>query len=808
MTLALQMELESIVLPPSVVALLEEREHPEQHELSEERLTRISQALGKLRDEAIKGRRADDIDKIMMHCEEAYAGIDDANRGHFRGRWRKPTTGEGPVIVETGQKGEDGKVRSSAFARMTARYVEIGSAKVAEILLPADDKAFAFSATPVPEVVDGLKDARQLVEHGIPLTREPTEAERAQEHAASPLALQGAAPSALPTGGAAVPAPPPGGAGAPGKPLQVKDLAKEASNHANDRAKKAERRIFDWLVESHYRSHMRKVLFDAARLGSGVIKGPYAMVKRAMKMIKRNEQGVIEPRVIMEEKVIPGVKWVSTWNFFPHPVCGEDVQNGDYIWEREMITRRTLRGLKRDTFYITEQIDKVLKEGPGKLLVDHSEVADVNPLRIEQFEIWHFNGWMAKADFLALNRDPELKPESLDEEIHVLATMVNDHVIRAVQQPLDSGELTYYVMPWVRRPGCWLGTGVSEQLDMPQRLLNGALRAMINNAGITAGAQIAIDKGAIIPADGVWEITPDKLWLKKDGSTIDDIRKAIVSLPLINVTPQLLTIVELAFRLAEESTNIPLITQGQSGKTQPNTLGGMQLQDSNANQLLRDIAYNCDDCLTERMIRAFYEWLLLDPDVPDEEKGDFHIFARGSAALVERAIQKEMIAAIAGYVKDPSFRIKPDRWMETWLKSGKIDPRDLQYTDDEWEVLQNQPPPKPFQVQIAELRAQVDVMRAKLDTDRDNVYVQAENERTRLEHAARMKELDAKINLELVKYATQRQISVEAAKVELASTVMKLRTQKELAAHDRAGEALTPPTEPPGRAPAGESFQK
>lgn len=810
MTLELMTQLEHISLPPDVMAMLaplsdDPADSAEDGQLSEQRLDTIAKALVASRKLAIDGRRADDIDKILLHCEEAYAGIDDANRGYFRGRWKKPTAGDGPIVTESSTDKKD--KRSTAYVRMTARYVDIGSAKVSEILLPADDKAFSFSPTPVPEVVDGKEDVRQLQHDGIPLERDARPDELAQDHAAMTSTLgtppQGAAPASPP--GAAAPAPPPGGAAVPGKPLTVKDLAEESAARAAKCAKKAEKRVYDWLVESDYRSHMRKVLFDAARLGSGVIKGPYSIVRKAIKMIKRNEKGELDPKVIVQSKVVPGVKWVSTWNFFPDPCCGEDVQEGDFAWERDLITRKRLRDLKKQEHYLKGQIDRVIKEGPNRCLIDNPDL-EASSLRLQQYEIWYFNGYMSRADFLTVN--PDEKIDETVEDVHVLATLVNDSVIRAVQQPLDSGAITYYAMPWVRRTGCWLGVGVAEQLDMPQRLLNGAVRAMINNAGMTAGSQIAMHKGALYPSDGQWEMTPDKLWLVKENSTLDDIRKAIISLPLVNVTPQLITVIELAFRLAEESTSIPLVTQGQSGQTQPETLGGMQLQNNNANQLLRDIGYNCDDYITTRMIKSFYEWLLLHPDVPDDEKGDFNIYAHGSSALVERSIQSEMIASMAPMVKDPAFRIKPDRWAEMWMKSGRLDPRDLQYTDEEWDTLQKQPPPKPYQVLIAELRAQVDMYRAKHEQDRDTAYVQAEKQRTEIERQDNREDRELKVKLELLKYANARGIALQDAKTELAGIVIKVRAQREMAAQDRPGEALAPPNEPPGRAPTGQSFER
>jgi hypothetical protein len=294
-----------------------------------------------------------------------------------------------------------------------------------------------------------------------------------------------------------------------------------------------------------------------------------------------------------------------------------------------------------------------------------------------------------------------------------------------------------------------------------------------------------------------------------------------------------MSIIEYAFRLAEESTNIPLISQGQSGPTTPDTFGAAQLQNNNANQLLRNIGYTFDDYVTEPVVREFYEWLLLDPDVPDDEKGDFKINAHGSIALVERAIQDQTIIQMGPIVLNPAYGIDPKRWFAMLSKSKRLNPADFQYSEEEQRRIDETPPPVPPQVQAAQVRAQHDaqqaeldrqlerelaqleyqtlLQRAKLDTDRDTAYVNAETERTRAEGQAKLQELLVKKELAILDYSNKRGISVEQAKAAIAQTAMKLRVQKELAMlsqTNRAPEVTKPPTEPPGRAPAGQAYQK
>ena len=177
---------------------------------------------------------------------------------------------------------------------------------------------------------------------------------------------------------------------------------------------------------------------------------------------------------------------------------------------------------------------------------------------------------------------------------------------------------------------------------------------------------------------------------------------------------------------------------------------------------------------------------------------------------------------------NPAFELSPARVMEEYLKSKRIDYRSLKLTDEEKaEMAKRQPPPAPAvqaaqiraqaQLQAAKLSQQTDTMRIKRDTDRDTIYVQAETQRTQTEFMSRREELAVRRELALIEYANKTQQTLEAIKAKLADTVMKLRTQKELALGATAvdlhkhrnptPQVASPAVEPPGRAPAGEAFQ-
>jgi hypothetical protein len=810
-------------------------------------LAAIGIEIAQKREEAKGARGLSGIESTWKECEEAYLGIDDANRHEFNdARWAKPMSMDGPVT--TGKRTPVTDHRSTVFLRLTSRYVDAGVAKLGEILLPADDKAFSFSEMPVPELIAASKDESQVVHSdlGVPLSRPLAPGEAAPAQAAPPPAPAAPAPPAPPASPAppaapvppgdapapsGAPAPPAAPAAPPRVPLTVKDLAVEKIEMARKKAKAAETRIYDWQEQTQYRAEVRKVISDAARIGVGVIKAPTPISKRVMAITESKDGGV---DLVIKEKIIPAAEWKDPWNIYPDAACGENIHNGDYIFERDFMSQRQIRGLKKLPGYIAAQIDKVLKEGPEKTNEGGESRAEASKHK-GRFTVWYFYGELSRDEMQAIDQAAG-KTSSQDDspdECHAIVTLINDSVVRAVINPLDSGSFPYHSMPWQRRAGHWAGVGVAEQMRTPQRITNASLRALLNNAGKSAGCQLIINQAAIRPADGLWTVTPDKIWLTtEDGPA--DVRQAFMAVEIPNVTQQMILIINLGEKAAEDTTSIPLISQGQSGATTPDTFGGTQLQDNNANQLLRSIGYAFDDCITEPVIRQYYEWLLLDPEVPNEEKGEFQIDAHGSIALVERAIQDQSIAQMGAMAANPIYGIDPKKWAKLFLKSKRLNPEQVQYTEEEQAKIDAAPPPENSTVTVAKIVQDTALKLGVMQQSADQQTTQSEGQIAAAAHALEVGtaqteqqrvhgELTIKAHAlqmqhdqALMEYANRMKISLDQAKAQLAKTAMQLQTETALNAannaHDmrkhRSPQPAKPAVQAPGRAANGHALDQ
>lgn len=742
-------------------------------------LAAVGETISKLRDDAVKGRSTSGIEQEWLEDEEHYEGIDDANRSEMP---QKALTTSGPVRLSSGGETTKKGKRSTIFLNITRPYVDAASARVSDMLLPTDDRNWAIRPTPMPDLILASKDETPIQDaNGQPVMRQAKPEEMPQQEAQQPNFLQrmgiGKQPEQMPQQ----------------VPVKVKDLALEAIEQATKASDKAQRRMDDWLQECRYHAEVRLVIEDSARVGTGVLKGPFP-IKTRRKAITR-EMGKVG--LIIKEDIAPTSKRISIWNFYPDPACGDNIHNGKYVFEYDELTARKLADLKGVDGYIPEAIDECLTEGPKSLstgMTAKQEGYQVNEK--SRFGVWYFHGYLDREELEAAGCEC---PEGGPEQYPAIVTLVNDKVIKASMSPLDSGEFPYDVMVWQQRAGSWAGIGVSRQMRTCQRGVNASARNLMDNAGLSAGPQVVIDRAKVVPADGSWELTPRKIWWTAESAEITDARHAFQVVNISSLQQELMAILQLFMKLAEDVTGLPMLIQGQQGKA-PDTVGGMTMLNNNATSVLRRITRTFDDRVTEPHIGRYYEWLLMYGE-DDSEKGDFAIDARGSSALIERDQQSQAMVQLLGASLNPAYGVDPELVMQETLKSWRLDPKRLEYTEEKkQEMAQRQPPPAP-QVQAAQLREEGQTARTQMELEAEA----AENEKDRALNQW-IKQIDA--HIEAAKMEGDKEMALDDLKGSLTRDAMKLRTQMRLAGSKAAPQVANPVVEPLGRAPEGQAFQK
>ncbi len=769
-----------------------------QEEALAARLASFSTRLSGIRDKAKTFRESSGIEAEWQAAEDAYHGIDAANRADKAASVKPASTDGASATVVPRRSG----IRSTVLLNITRPYVDSGAARVGDMLLPVDDKPWELKPQPIPTSGSGNQSTTPD-DPGAGILGSAT-GQVSPESSQMPTGMSPTQPPGAPQLQNLVPGRPQ----EPGQPVQV-----EAVDTTNDAARSAAEAASKWiddaLVECQWAGEMRKVIDDAARIGTGVLKGPYPAWRKT-RIMKRDATGVT---LIEDKRLVPESRAISPWNCYPDPACGNDIRNGSYMWERDYLSVRTLKDMIGLPGYLDSQIAKVLKIGPGGKKGNRSQdfVGEE-----EMFEVWYFTGSINRDDMECAGIDVTGIPE--DASASCMIAIVEDEIVQAAISPCDFG-LPYDFLPWQRKQNLPYGTGIATQMETSQRMLTAALRAMMDNAGLSAGVIWVANRSVLSPADGTWEMTPMKGFYTNDNGAVDDVRHAFEFFKVPSVQNELEAIVQMAMKSAEDATGLPQMLQGQLNEYSPDTVGGMRMLNNNAGAVLRRLARLSDDMVTEPHITRYYEWMLENAD-DDSIKGDYQVYARGATALVEADLQNQFMLQLGQYVNDPDFQISKKKWMREVLKGQRIDPSLLEMDDQEKQELANRQPPPPPQIEVAKINAQsreaiaktnaeMVMHRIQVDTDRDTAYVQAQSNRDQIMAQAKDKELQIRYEIALLDYANREKISLDKVKADLAKQAMQIHSVERLASMEAPAKDMPkPPVEPPGKAAPGHSYQE
>ena len=729
------------IQPPQIEVEFEE-DPEEQQRKKAEKLQSFGSSLSGQRDEWIRSRSSYGVDKRWIEDEDQYNGKDNVNKAASQ---MMTSVEQGYPVTTQGAKPH----RSTVFIGMTRQKTNAAEARLADILLPTDDRNWGIQPTPNPELMGMSKDNQAAMDQqGQPVMGED------------------------------------------GQPARVRDVVKAVLEMANKKAKAMETEIEDQLVECGYNGELRKVIHDSAVLGTGVIKGPIVTnrTRKAWQPVTDQEGETVHQVEIVQE-IGPASFRVDPRNVWPDPGCGENVHNGKGIYEREQVTAKQIRDLAKQPGFLKPQLRKVLEEGP-KQSATLREMTDEDQRDMARltYEMWTYWGEVDHDDLESAGVERGTKDELRSTSACVV--MINNTVVKAFLNPLDGGDLPYDFFIWEKVAGsCW-GYGIPYLMRSQQKVLNAAWRQMMDNAGVSSGPQIVIKPGAIQPADKQWQLSARKIWYATDD--IDDVRKAFSTFEFNSHQAELAGIIKMATELADAETGVPTIMQGEKGAA-PDTVGGMQMLMNSANVVLRRLVKQFDDMATKPHIRRYYDYNMMYNE--DEEiKGDFTIDARGSSALVVRDIQNQSFLNLLAAGANPIYGMYLDtqKLFEKALQAQHIDPAEVFKPEEEIEQIKEAqkqaasqgPPPDPAMA-VAQLRAEAEMQQVQARSESDLQELQVRQNIAAQEADMQIMQLQMTREIEMLKLSNTQNISLEKIKAQLADTAMKERSRKELFAAER-----------------------
>lgn len=456
-------------------------------------------------------------------------------------------------------------------------------------------------------------------------------------------------------------------------------------------AKKMEKKIHDQLLESGASIHLRSMAFEQALLGTGVMKGPFAVDKEYPNW---DDEGNYDPVV----RTVPECEHVSVWNFYPDPEASS-MQDAEYVVQRHKMSRTQIRQLKTRPYFMKDSIQAAIAKG-SDYTQKHWEMAmndDSTQPESERWEVLEFWGFV-DVEHLEENGVNIPKEYKDLDELNCNIWVCNGEVIRFVLNPFKPTNIPYYAVPFEHNPYSFFGIGIAENMDDTQTLMNGFMRMSIDNAALSGNLIIEVDESNLVPGQDL-SIYPGKVFRRQGGAP----GQAIFGTKFPNVAQENLQLFDKARVLADESTGFPSFAHGQTGVSGVGrTASGISMLMSAANGSIRTVVKNVDDYLLRPLGKAFFAFNM-QFDYDEEIKGDLEIKAAGTESLMANEVRSQRLMQFLQVAQNPTLApfAKMDYIIREIAKSMDLDPskvtNSMQDAAIQAEILKgfNQPAPAP-----------------------------------------------------------------------------------------------------------------
>lgn len=699
------------------------------------------------RDEAIRFRASSGVEARWREDQENYDGLGLARIADVVDYASKRAT-----VTRKGRK----DVRSTVEVNIIRGRVETAVGRFCEAVIPTTDNNWGLKITPNPDL------------------RELEDDDRPAAHPSGPI-LKG------------------------DRIATIGEATRELRKEAKKRMAGMETVISDQLTECDFNSECRRAVYYSAKLGTGVLKGPSVIKKVDKRWIKqKNGKYKLEAR----ETMVPYSVAVDPFYVFPTADAGSNPRNATGVWEYDTISPRNLAMLIGVEGYDSQAIKSILKEPPLRTESKYDPKAQqvsVNQKKVEhgnRYERWEYNGDIDRQSLEDLGCDLSVT----DIELAMMSACivyVNDIPIKTVLNTLDSGEHPYDFFSWTEVTNSPWGIGIPRQLYFLQKIMTASWRAMMDNAGDSAGVNIIIGKN-LVPEDGEYRFGRRKVWLYKGGNVgEDDVRKAFAQFQVDANQGTYQAIIDMVLKFTDLETGIPAIFQGEAQKL-PETLGATNIIVDSSNIGLRQRARIFDSVIDSHITRYYHYNMQYHPD--DKIKGDYQVDALGVRVLLERDQQTQDLVQLLQLKGDPDVKRSVD-WDKVIRKFDKNRKLDVLKSEADIKQAKEQEEKAP---QVADPRIEAAKIRA--DTELKVKSFELKDREAERQHQERIEQI--RKDIAITKLSAESGISIEKIKADLAKESAKLNLQRELSQEGPAPEVAEPAAEPPGRAREGHAFEE
>lgn len=516
------------------------------------------------------------------------------------------------------------------WADLTETKCRAASAWVRDVLLPAGDRAWSASPTPVPDLPMPFK--KTIVAKSI---------QQAQE-----VLIQVSQAG--------------GGTMERDEFRQVvadigeklrEDAEREYERAARKRAKRMERVIADRLAQGCWEDAMDAFVEDFVTFPAAILKGPTYQRHKRLEWAED-----YAPKVSNN----PAQTWerVSPFDVYPAPAA-RTPQQGDFI-ERMRFWREELHALKGLPGYKDDQIEQALRDYSGGHLEGWLWTeAERQRLEQESMYMWlsppgvidALNYWGSVPGWKLLSWGVEgVKDPTAEYEVNVL--LCGRFVLYAALNPHPLARRPYRKACYDDIPGAFWGRSIPDLCATHQKMCNAIACALADNHAMASGPMAWIHADRLADGEQTLEIIPWKVWQLKSDPT-QGVNPGIGFFQPNDNSQSLMASYEKWELRADDSTGVPRYTYGNErvGGAGNTATGLSMLLNSAAKGLRRAIASIDNGVIAPTIYDCFVNEMLYNPD--ESIKGDCVIVPRGAAAILIKESAQQRRAQFLAMTANP-----------------------------------------------------------------------------------------------------------------------------------------------------------
>jgi len=535
---------------------------------------------------------------------------------------------------------------TTAYPKLTRRYVIGTVARLMEMLFPQTEKNWAVDSSPIPDM--SAADTQTVM---------------------TELEMEGKLSDQL-------------------TEMQASELIEKAVKaFAQKKAGRMSKVIEDQLSEMDYVSLATRVVFSGALYGTGLLEGPFVKTQKTRVWQKDRITGRFT--AIEQKKRVPFYENVSVWEWYPD-LSARTIEMQDGYFLRRVMSRSKLRALAdREDFIRDNVLEWLETHSSGNYKPEDWEIElqsrgdrkNVTKLMSRKYEViqwWgHVSGHFLKAAGAVI-------PDSeLSKEHEACVWLIDSTVIKAIVNPVATRRRPLHIFIYEEDDINLAGVGVAHIVRDTQLTVCDATRMLINNCSVVSGVQLLIRTYLLTPGHN-YDIHANKIWYQDEEDPTSPGLPAVENINVNGHINELLAVIQAFTELGDQEVSLPPPALGdptKGGSEALRTMGTASMLFGAAALPIRNTVRGFDR-FTLSFVQSLIDWnMQFNPD--DSIKGDFQPVARGSTSLIAKEVRAQSLDYLATTLQ-PEERVflKGREFLEARMKARDLDVNELLEDDD------------------------------------------------------------------------------------------------------------------------------